>query len=84
MKLILTLALLISGCFTFGQSKMSEPTKKVVINNEGNPIQPIQTNNVRKAKTEKVEIKRSDLKKMPKQKQKLISKEPEKYTIIED
>ena len=70
--------------FAFGQSKMTTPTKVVTINNEGNPIKPIQKKNNRAVQTSKKEIKRSELKQMPKKKQKLILKEPEKYTIIED
>ena len=70
--------------FTFGQSKMTTPTKVVTINNEGNPIKPIQKKNTRAVQTSKKEIKRSELKQMPKKKQKLILKEPEKYIIIED
>ncbi|MEZ4937073.1 MAG: hypothetical protein R2799_05720 [Crocinitomicaceae bacterium] len=84
MKQILTFTMLLFLPLAFGQSKMEAPTKVVKINNEGNPIRPIQTKNVREAKTELVQIKRSEFKQMPKEKQKLILKEPEKYTIIED
>lgn len=84
MKQILTLAILLALPFAYGQSKMSTPTKIITINNEGNPIQPLQKKNVRELPTEKTEIKKSDFKKMPKKKQKLILQEPEKYIIIED
>ena len=84
MKYILALTTLILMPFAFGQSKMGPPTKVETINNEGNPIKPIQTKNSRELKKETIEIKKSDFKEMPKQKQKLILKEPEKYTIIED
>lgn len=84
MKILLTLSLSLLMTFAFGQSKMTRPTKVVIINNEGNPIKPIQKKNNRAVQTSKKEIKRSELKQMPKKKQKLILKEPEKYTIIED
>ncbi len=84
MKFILTFSLMLFIPLVFGQSKMAEPTKVVVINNEGNPIKPIQKKNVRKLENYPKQIKRSELNQMPKKKRKLILKQPENYTIIED
>ena len=84
MKFIFTLALLCIMPLAYSQSKMTTPTKVVTINNEGNPIKPIQKKNVRKLDNSQIQIKRSELKNMPKKKRKLILNQPEKYIIIED
>lgn len=84
MKIFFTLSIVITTSFCFSQKKMEEPTKVVVINNEGNPIKPLQKKNVRQLQNKPINILKSDLKKMPKDKRKQILQQPENYIIIED
>jgi hypothetical protein len=84
MKYLTTILAFAISYIAIGQSKMTTPTKVVTINNSGNKIEPIKNSNKRTLKAVKVEIKKSEFKKLPKEKKKLILKEPNKYTIIED
>lgn len=83
MRNILIAVYCIIGVSIFGQSEMKTPKKTTTINNAGNPIRPIQKSNMNKSESAVIHITKKEFEKLPKKKQKLIKKEPEKYLIID-
>lgn len=85
MKQIITLIVLVFSTFSFAQSKMNTPTKKVTINNAGNEIKPIQESHRQQITTKPllIQIKKSEFNTYTEDKQNLILKQPEKYVIID-